>query len=130
MNSIEGYVHVYRNLHKNCYSIRQRGKVIAHLPSLFLEDVSFHVQPSGRQRVIDSGKKNVHAYVKGKLSNPSGSFSFNLLDRVRYNPFDTDTFMAQDESRHWSPIHHADYLFLPEDFQLTQIRKETPHDSI
>lgn len=124
MNSIEGYVHVYRNLHKNCYSIRQRGKVVAHLPSLLLEDVSFHVQPSGRKRVLESGKKNVHAYVKGKLSTPTGSFLFDPSLRIRYNPFETDTFLAQDESRHWSPIHQADYLFLPEDFQLLQIRKE------
>lgn len=124
MSSIEGYVHVYRNLHKNCYSVRQKGKVIAHLPSLFLQDVSFHVQPAGRQRVLDTGKKNVHAYVKGKLYTPSGAFSINSNDRVRYNPFETGEFLTQDESRHWSPIHSAEFLFLPEDFQLLQFRKE------
>lgn len=54
---------VYKNLHKDCWSVKDRtmGHVIRHERSVLLCDVSFIVGRKGRQRVIDSGRKNVHA---------------------------------------------------------------------
>ena len=63
----KGRVQVYYNLHKKCLSIRYKGKVIEHAREVTLTDARFHVQPAGRARVLREKKKNVHAYVSGKL---------------------------------------------------------------
>lgn len=61
-------VEVYRNLHKKLWSIRQDGKVCGHARQVYLKDAEFIVSESGRQRVIEEKRKNVHAYVKGYLT--------------------------------------------------------------
>ena len=71
----KGRVQVYYNLHKKCLSIRYKGKVIEHAREVTLTDARFHVQPAGRARVLREKKKNVHAYVSGKLKE---SFWFDL----------------------------------------------------
>ena len=58
-------VQVYKNLHKGCWSVRQAGKVVAHLDYICLENCNFHVGKSGRDRVRKDGVKNVHAYITG-----------------------------------------------------------------
>ncbi len=65
-------VSVYFNLHRKVFSIRAeegpcKGKVIAHADDVMLGDVSFTVSAAGRERVRREGRKNVHAFVKGKL---------------------------------------------------------------
>lgn len=63
-------VEVYRNLTLGCLSIRHRGRVIYHLEDhedITLMDCKLVVQPAGRQRVLDEGRKNVHAYISGEL---------------------------------------------------------------
>lgn len=88
-------VFVYWNLHKDCWSIRdhQTKKVIAHSFILMLKDVKFHVSEKGRQRVIKTGHKNVHAGVIGTLcsdipnNNVIGSPAY-------YNPHKQATFTS------------------------------------
>jgi hypothetical protein len=58
-------VDVYWNIHKQCYSLRHRGKVVAHTQFTELRDVEFIVNPRGRDRTIREGKKYVHAFVRG-----------------------------------------------------------------
>ena len=58
-------VQVYKNLHKGCWSVRQAGKVVAHLDYICLHDCNFHVGKAGRDRVRKDGVKNVHAYITG-----------------------------------------------------------------
>ena len=63
-------VEVYRNLTRNCLSIRHRGRVIYHLEDhedITLMDCKLVVQPAGRQSVLDKGRKNVHAYISGEV---------------------------------------------------------------
>lgn len=63
-------VEVYRNLTRGCLSVRHRGRVVYHLEEhedITLEDCKLVVQPAGRQRVLDEGRKNVHAYISGTL---------------------------------------------------------------
>jgi hypothetical protein len=48
-----------------------------------------HVNESGRQRVIKSGRKNVHAYISGKISRRCGPF----LEQIFYNPRMHTTFV-------------------------------------
>lgn len=69
-------VFVYKNLHKDCWSIRaldgeHKGRVVAHADRVILKDVQFRVSEAGRQRVIREGRKNVHAGVVGRLSSIS-----------------------------------------------------------
>ena len=89
---LERPVQVYFNLHRRCWSVRQRGRVIGHANSLVLRDVTWRVQPSGRERVRREGRKNVHAYASGWVTH------LILLDgteqAVRYNPYELETFVV------------------------------------
>jgi hypothetical protein len=57
--------YVYRNLHRDCYSVMVGGKVIAHVTHIELSDVEFRVRPGGLARARNSGKRNVHAFAVG-----------------------------------------------------------------
>ena len=57
-------VRVYRNLHKNCFSVKQGGLVRCHADHVTLEDCKFIVSKAGQERVRDEGRKNVHAFVE------------------------------------------------------------------
>ena len=61
-------VHVYRNLQKKCWSVKDpsSGKVFNHVNNLHMHNVEFRVQPAGRDRVLKEKRKNVHAYVTGE----------------------------------------------------------------
>lgn len=87
-------VKVYRNLHKNTYSITQEGRVVAHGADFTLRDCSFQVQEAGRQRVLRTKQKNVHAFVKGFIEY---SELYNRVKQakpnLRYNPYESDGFM-------------------------------------
>ena len=81
-------VDVYRNLHKNTWSIlnRRTGRVIARTDNVVVKNVKFVVQPAGRQRVIDEGRKNVPAFVRGTISTtPPDMMVTNV--QVKYNPY-------------------------------------------
>jgi hypothetical protein len=87
-------VEVYRNLHKNCYSVRaltgeNKGRVIDHVQSITLTDAKFVVQPAGRDRVLREKRKNVHAFVRGHISNEP----FKNGTPVIYDPYLTNTFI-------------------------------------
>ena len=68
-------VDVYRNLHRACYSIKDRStnRVIphdlwcdgTHTAPVVVQNVTFKVLEGGRLRVVESGIKNVHAFVRG-----------------------------------------------------------------
>ena len=53
--------YVYFNLQKKCWSGRQAGKVVMHANRLCLKDVRYLVAEGGRNKVLQSGVKNVHA---------------------------------------------------------------------
>lgn len=60
---------VYRNLTNGKLSVKdtKTGLVIGWCDDIYLSDVNFIVSEKGRQRVIDTGHKNVHAYVQGNI---------------------------------------------------------------
>lgn len=55
---------VYRNLHKKCYSISYNGIVIMHTTRVIADNATLYVSEAGRQRVLATGRKNVHAFVQ------------------------------------------------------------------
>lgn len=127
-------VKVFRNLTKGCYSIQARGpkgfRTVAHADTVELADVAFKVSEAGRQRVLSTGKKQVHAFVCGTLVQwqgevapgadlgstltladcwrcPDAAASFVGMAPVRYNPRTCSTFMLGE-----SPIYEAGRVFM------------------
>lgn len=90
-------VDVYFNLHKKVWSVRDRKtrRVIAHLDSLVLSDVTFHVSAAGNARVRSEGRKNVHAFARGTVVStepepvPAGAAD------ITYNPHKHTTFVTR-----------------------------------
>ena len=110
-------VEVYRCVggpHRHTWSIRHNGRVVDHRDEVFLKDCKFVVQEGGRQRVIETRRKNVHAFVKGELcSEEEFLLEDAILDlspmQVGYNPYLMDTFSLRDSGR---PIHQGDFVRL------------------
>ena len=99
-------VEVYRNLNRRCWSVRCRGKVVAHLDRVWLRDCRWVVQPAGRERVLNSGQNNVHAFGRGELMSgpPMGWLLQAHRAQVTYNPFRSGSFVdastGDEVSRH------------------------------
>lgn len=86
-------VDVYRNLHDKTgnkkYSIRQNGLVVGHTNLIYLNDVKFVVNQKGRERVIREKRKNVHAFLRGFITNKHNRVS----KRITYNPYKSNSFV-------------------------------------
>ena len=87
-------VEVYRNLHKNCYSVKQGGLVRAHMDAVRLYDCTFKVNQRGRQRVVETGQKNVHARVCGYVSTSARNPN-SVPNRILYNPYKWNGFVQE-----------------------------------
>ncbi len=104
-------IEVYRNLHKKCFSVRHKGKVVGYLhdnEQLALTNVKFVVQPAGRAKVLRENKKNVHAFVRGEYVGFENNLTNNLyfgkfedLDfyAVSYNPYKSDKFVVKETGK-------------------------------
>jgi len=100
-------VRVYRNLHKKCLSVLHRTctgwRLWKHAPSIQLRNVAFKVSIAGRNRVLQSNHKNVHAFVQGELCNDAhDDASFPI--RIKYNPYTAAHFFDVETNE---PIHHC-----------------------
>tara|TARA_R110000822_G_scaffold269169_1_gene392410 strand:- start:456 stop:839 length:384 start_codon:yes stop_codon:yes gene_type:complete len=87
-------IEVYRNLHKDCFSIRKNGRVVLHVfndESLNMSDVRFAVQPAGHAKVIRDKRKNVHAFIRGVWAGPTLDCWQAI---VSYNPYKYDFFFT------------------------------------
>ena len=103
-------VEVYRNLHRNCWSVRHNGRVIDHVDSISLRDAKLVVQPAGRAKVLRENRKNVHAYIKGTVTLLSDDRFNNIpTHKVTYNPYKYSSFVLNDTEE---PIYYAEYVHL------------------
>lgn len=59
---------LYRNLTRGCWSLRQGGRVVAHVASAALADVTLHASEPARQRFLRTGHRTVHAWARGTLT--------------------------------------------------------------
>ena len=88
-------VHVYRNLHKNCLSVRQLGIVRCHVDNIVLNNATFVVNEKGRNKVRKEKKKNVHAYIKGTVVDARKTDHLPFYwENVYYNPYKCDFFKS------------------------------------
>lgn len=106
-------VEVYKNSHKNCFSVRDclSRKILGYSNRLVLRNCKFVVQQGGRNRVLKEKKKNVHAFVRGNfdteehnITNSGGDlfFIYNntrpfLYNEIRYNPYKNKCFERLDK---------------------------------
>lgn len=106
----------YFNLHNHHWSMRQKGIVIGHTKQLVAEDCSFRVGKAGRKRVLDEGRKNVHAFASSKKCDvapfnvESDEFYKSLgYVEISYNPFKADHFYVKETGER---VDHADRVIL------------------
>jgi hypothetical protein len=96
-------VFVYKNLHKNKFSIKalegeHKHRVIAHRNEVFLIDASPKVSESGRQRVLSKRQKNVHAGIIGLWSDEM--FELPKGPEIAYNPYENESFVFKEDGNH------------------------------
>ena len=102
-------VEVYRNLHKKCFSIRRKGRVVEYLydgglhhrgVELYIINAKFVVQPGGKERVRREKRKNVHAFIRGTVMPFGGlqrkSLIGNCISTITYDPYTMNTFQDLD----------------------------------
>jgi hypothetical protein len=96
-------VFVYKNLHQDCWSIKQGGLVKVHTTELNLWMCEFKVNRNGRERVRREKRKNVHAGVKGYMGESTwDTYPEELFDEVTYNPYKYKSFvMKGTEAPRW-----------------------------
>ena len=97
-------VAVYYNLHKHCLSVQKDRRVVAHVDHAVIEDAEFYVSEAGRQRVLESKQKNVHAKIRGTWRDADSVDVGDCSRAVRYNPYLFSTFVYADTEE---PIHNA-----------------------
>jgi hypothetical protein len=121
---------IYRNLHKDgyTYSLRAvegvyKGRVIGYSTFLWVDNASFVVSEAGRQRVLATQRKNVHAGIVGDVG-----YLFNYEPRlivdvgmtemerpldqlveIGYNPYKYDSFVAKMTE---APIKSASHVLI------------------
>jgi hypothetical protein len=104
---MEGPVDVYFNLHRLIWSVRDRktGLVLAHKRVVaFSLGAEMVVQQAGRTRVLQTGVKQVHAFVRGNAPDLSDNVGLWLpfardlpnYTRITYNPHRAGFFTRKD----------------------------------
>lgn len=103
-------VQVYRNLNNGRMSVQAqvggKWKVVGHVTDLALEQISFTVRESGRQRVISQQQKNVHAFAKGVLVAQADP-DLDCPVHLAYDPYRNSTFVERHSQQ---PIVQCRYL--------------------
>lgn len=82
-------VQVYKNLHKKCYSVRDKKtmKVIMHVNYITLNGCKLVVQKGGRAKVLREKRKNVHAYIEGDWTPNMNISNTEDMEEIYYNPY-------------------------------------------
>ena len=107
-------VFVYKNLHKDCWSIKQNGLVKAHTDELEMWDCSFRVNQKGREKVLKEKRKNVHAGILGRIDNIGGTVMIGT--EVTYNPYKYNSFVDNNTE---VPVYYAGFATLTHNKVLT-----------
>lgn len=125
-------VDVYWNKTKGCYSIRHRGLVVGHASKVLIREPRYAVNTATRDRIRETGRKEVHAFVRGHLEAWKGETTavgdrFHLAplwladDRryeafagaagqfVSYNPLNDDAFKRTATGQ---PITHGEMVLM------------------
>ena len=99
LKNLEGVnVLVHWHFHKKLWSITdaRTRRVVAHVASLLLLNATCKVSMAGRIRVLRQKRKNVHAWLQGKVAAinfpRTVGMSHKGLRPVKYNPYTAGYF--------------------------------------
>jgi hypothetical protein len=92
-------VQAYKNLHRNCYSIRRRGRPVTHVRSVRLTSPIPHVSESGRLRVITRRCRSVHAWITGTVESADAEESAEGMREASYNPYRASYFYDRETGK-------------------------------
>lgn len=95
-------IRVYRNLNNGKWSLlamegQYKNKVVGHLDSLSIADVSFIVSVAGQNKVKRENRRCVHAYAQGFLTSLDSPTLNSESSIVTYDPFGRDFFFKTTE---------------------------------
>ena len=107
-------VFVYKNLHKDCWSVKQDGLVKAHADKLEMWDCSFRVNQKGREKVLKEKRKNVHAGILGRVDDIGGTVMIGT--EVTYNPYKYNSFVDKNTE---NPVYYTGFATLTHNKVLT-----------
>lgn len=109
-------VRVFKNWKLGCYSIMQDGRLKASARQVRLAGVEFVVRASGRRRMLEKGRRTVHAYAIGCLVDhvhPDETRELTALSgRGAY--YDPRRFPAFVDSETHEPVYYAGAVQLDE----------------
>lgn len=101
-------VFVYYNLRKKMWSIRSleaptKNKVIGYSHTVYLKDAIPKVSEAGRQRVLRTKQKNVHAGIIGEITSleqiiKECNRNPGFPTEIKYNPYKNDSFVDSVQS--------------------------------
>lgn len=118
-------VYVYKNLHKDKWSVRnhqvgEKRLVLGHTETLLLSTCTFHVSEKGRQRVLRDKRKNVHAGIVGLIQNNVWGWdtSYELATEITYDPYRHTNFVIKGTHE---PVHTAALVLLLCDEEQTKV---------
>ena len=86
---------VYFNVREKNLSVLdyKTNKVIKKVTQAYLTNALFVVSKSGQKRVLEEGRKNVHAFVNGIIQPKlDDAMPQHEVGRVRYDPYTMDYF--------------------------------------
>lgn len=92
-------VFVYKNLHRDCWSVKQDGLVKTHAQNITMHSCTFKVNQNGREKVLTEKRKNVHAGVLGyieKWIDLDWEKNHSTARPVTYNPYKYKNFVDKD----------------------------------
>jgi hypothetical protein len=85
---------IYRNLQTGTMSLQQKVNkswlVVGHVTNAAIEYPKFYISQSGKLRVIREQRKNVHAWIEGRLIGISADSL--RLEEIHYCPYTSDSF--------------------------------------
>lgn len=110
-------VDAYKNLNTdNGVSVRCRetgtetyGRVIEVVERVCIEDATFIVGEKGRERVRESGTKNVHACVRGEWTD--ATVDSDEAVAITYNPKRFDSFVTRNDYRPVATAERAEVTY-------------------
>lgn len=89
-------VEVYRNLHNDLFSIRDKKTklVLAHGNNFSLwGNCKFIVNDGGRKLVNKNMVKNVHAWIEGEFLSETSQIRLLNMRQLTYNPYKNNSFI-------------------------------------
>lgn len=93
-------VSVHWNSTKQMYSVKHRGRVVAHVSQVRLKNAKLHVSKKGHARAL-KGSRVGHAHVSGTVAHHAPEHTSH---GVTYNPHKHDTFVTRSDGR---AVHRA-----------------------